>query len=273
MNYPVYIVLRPSPDWSTQTYADLDKTREFCRNIGRPETLIIDRVKLWDRTLAVSFFESRQMLKEISIENFKKVRESTLVTFSDIDQILRRDAFYLFTDDDDWYHPDVVFALQRFNPLKRAAVQWKAAVISEHLTYPDAGMFWSNNYAVTGSYLLQRQENLNVVCQHYRADGAFRAKVSAMHRRMGYPALFHHLFHPGYRVWEHIDDYLSIENKHPASTVILEQMGDRPSEDDLRKHIRNIMRSIRGISLPDAFLWIRPYLDSVYAFYQNLLKV
>ena len=44
---PVYIILRQSPDWAKQTYADLDKTRSFCKIIGRPENYIIDRVLLW----------------------------------------------------------------------------------------------------------------------------------------------------------------------------------------------------------------------------------
>lgn len=268
--YPVYIVLRQSPDWKSQTYADLEKTREFCLRIGRPETLIIDRVKLWDRTLAVSFFETRQAMKEISLENFRSVSGASLTGLSDAGRLLRPDAFYLFTDDDDWYHPDIAQTLQQFNPRKRAAIQWNPAVISNGIEYIDAGMFWSNNYAVTGSYLLQRKENLDLVCQHYRADGAFRARLSATHRRMGYPALLHRLFHPGYRVWEHLDAYLSIENKHPASTVILENMGDSPSGDDLRSLIRAIKEANRS-PLPEAFRWMQPYLDRVYDLYQKLL--
>ena len=272
LQYPVYVVLRPSPDWATQTYADLEKTRVFCRNIGRPETLIIDRVKLWDQTLAITFFASRQNMKEISLENFRAVAGASLIRISDIGPVLRPDAYYLFTDDDDWYHPAVAKALQKFDPRKRAAIQWKGAVISDGMTYLDTGMFWSNNYAVSGSYLLQRKENLDIVCQHYRADGAFRAKLAALHRRAGFPVLFHQLFHPGYRVWEHLEEYLSIENKHPASTVILENMGEHPTAGDLRGLIRNIMKANRETPLPDAFQWIRPYLDSVYSFYQKLLN-
>ncbi len=61
----VHIVLREGPDWNKQTYQDLEKTREFCRNIGRPETLIIDRVNIQKCRLIIRIFNCR-WLQQIS---------------------------------------------------------------------------------------------------------------------------------------------------------------------------------------------------------------
>lgn len=268
---PVVIVLRQSPDWPSQTYADLEKTREFCRMIGRREDLIIDLVRLWDRTLAISFFAARQMMKEISLENFRSVSGASFLRLAEVRPLLRRDAFYLFTDDDDWYHPEAALALGRMDPRKCAAVQWDSVVMSRGCTVLRDGMFWSNNYAVSGSYLLQRERNLDIVSQHFRADGAFRAKVGALHRRAGYRTLLQHLFVPGYRIIRHVEGCLSVENKHPASTVVLEQLGDRPSGDHLRTLIRGIMDANRNPRVPDGCEWMLPLVGRVQDLCSRLL--
>jgi hypothetical protein len=269
---PVYIVLRQSPDWPTQTYADLEKTREFCRMIGRREDLIIDVVKLWDRTFGISFFATRQIMKEISLENFRAVTGASFVRLDEVRALLRPDAFYLFTDDDDWYYPGIAQVLQRIDPRKCAAVHWDSAVFSKGLTVMRDGMFWSNNYAVSGRYLLQRKQNLEIVSQHFRADGAFRARVRAMHRRMGYRTLLQHLFTPGYRVSVHVEGCLSVENKHPASTVVLEQIGDKPSGEHLHALIREIMDANRSARVPAECRWMQPLIDRVHGLCARLLN-
>lgn len=272
LDTPVYIVLRQSPDWPTQTYADLEKTREFCRMIGRREDLIIDLVGLWDRTLAISFFAARQIMKEISLENFRAVSGAAFARLDEVRALLKRDAFFLFTDDDDWYHPDVALALQEIDPRKCAAAHWDSVVFSRGCTVLRDGMFWSNNYAVSGNYLLQREQNLDIVSQHFRADGAFRARVGALQRRAGYRTLLQHLFVPGYRIIRHIDGCLSVENKHPASTVVLEQLGDRPSGEHLRALIRGIMDANRAAQIPAECRWISPLAGKVHDLCMQLLS-
>lgn len=268
---PVYIVLRQSPDWPAQTYADLEKTREFCRMIGRREDLIIDLVKLWDRTFGTSFFAVRQIMKEISLENFRAVTGASFARLDCVRALLRPDAFYLFTDDDDWYHPGIAQALQGIDPRKCAAVHWDSAVFSKGMAFLRDGMFWSNNYAVSGGYLLQRKQNLEIVSQHFRADGAFRARVRALHRRTGYRTLLQHLFAPGYRIIRHVEGCLSVENKHPASTVVLEQIGDSPSGERLRALIREIMEANHSARIPAECRWMQPLAGRVYELCERLL--
>ncbi len=296
----VHIVLRQGPDWNKQTYQDLEKTREFCRNIGRPETLIIDRVKLWDGTFKIGFFKFRQMLKDISMENFSSVRHADLIMMDEIRERLSPDAFYVFTDDDDWFNPEIATILGRFDPRSCAALQWDSAIFSkgsENLkesmnssnSYTDLdwdsipvltrgvtilkdGMFWSNNYAVSGEYLLQRKVNLDIVCQHYRADGAFRARLTALHRRTGYKALLRRLFYPGYRIRRHVDECVSVENKHPGSTVVLEQLGNNPGGDDLRALVRDVRDAYRSSVLPLQFEWVKPYANRVAELCDRLLR-
>jgi hypothetical protein len=275
----VHIVLRPGPDWRTQTYQDLEKTREFCRNIGRPETLIIDRVRLWDKTFRIGFFEFRQMLKEISLKNFQSVRNADLVTMEEARTRLSPDAFYLFTDDDDWFHPEIAAALGRFDPRTCAALHWDSAIFSKGsenlkdsmnasnsytkidwdnipvlapgVTVLKDGMFWSNNYAVSGEYLLQRAQNMDIVCQHYRADGAFRARLTALHRRTGYKTLLRYLLYPGYRI---------------------RTLGNNPDGGALRALVRDVDDAYRSTHHPREFEWVKPYALQVSELCGRLLK-
>ncbi len=280
---PVYIILRQSPDWATQTYADLDKTRSFCKIIGRPENYIIDRVLLWDKTFKFSFFTARQIIKDISIENFRNVEGATLVPLADISSVLDRKAFYLFTDDDDWYHPQVARHSAKIDPRACDAILWKSAVVGdglklqeEHDTHtghsPIYIDFNTNGYAVSGEVLLQKPGNLERVTQHFEAQAAFiRKSYASVIRHIGYASLYRRLTVRNYRSIVRIPEYLSITNKHAASTFTLTSVGDELVPERMVDVVRKRFDSNKKISLPDNLSWARPMLDRVNTFMEELI--
>lgn len=268
---PLFIVLRQSPDWTTQTYADLDKTRDFCRMIGRPEDFIIERVKLWDRTFTTSFYSTRQAMKEFSLENFRSVAGATLVPLEQVRDVLEPNAFYLFTDDDDWYDPAIGESLEAFDPKKCVAVLWGSAIFGRGIRLRMDGIFHTNSYAVSGAFLLHRPDNLDRVSQHFYAQRTFKRKPMTFIRRLGFRTLLQRVFVPGFRTVVHSNSYCSATNKHPASTLVLESLGDNPTPEMLKALISDSLDANRGATVPSEFLWAQPYMCRVNDFISRLL--
>ncbi len=267
---PVYIVLRQSPDWAQQTYADLDKTKAFCRLIGRPETFIIDRVLMWDKTFKISFFAARQMMKDISQRNFEKVQDTVQVPAADIGRVLDRKAFYLFTDDDDWYHPQIARHLSMIDPRACDVVLWLTAILGSGLTLmPGHYACSTNGYAVSGEVLLQKKGNIGRVTQHFDAQAAFvRKSYLSVLRHIGYASLYRRLIVPGYQSAVRLPHYLSVTNKHPASTLSLEEVS---SPEGLIAMITSAADANKKISPSVEFSWAQAHIDRVTIFLDELL--
>lgn len=271
---PIYIILRQSPDWARQTYADLEKTREFCRIIGRPETYVIDRVLLWDRTFRTGFFAARQFMKEISQESFRAVDGAAVVPLAEVRTVLDRRAFYLFTDDDDWYHPDIARAVAKLDPRACDAVLWRSAELGiiNGLDLQEANTFYTNAYAVSGEVLLQRPGNLDRVTQHFEAMATFiRKSYGSVLRRIGYGSLYRRLTMRGFQPIVRLADSLSVTNKHPATVSAMSHLEDL-TPDRLVEFIRARREANRNIVIPDAFAWAKGMIDRVTDFMDHLLR-
>jgi hypothetical protein len=271
---PIYIVLRQSPDWSKQTYADLEKTRDFCRIIGRPETYMIDRVLLWDRTFRTGFFAARQFMKEISQESFRSVTGATVVPLAEVRSVLDRRAFFLFTDDDDWYHPEIARVVAKLDPRACDAVLWRSAELGiiNGLDLQEADTFYTNAYAVSGEVLLQRPGNLDRVTQHFEAMATFvRKSYGSVLRRIGYASLYRRLTVRGFQSIVRLPDSLSVTNKHPATVSAMSNLEDL-TQDRLIEFIRARWEANRNIVVPDAFSWAKGMIDRVNDFMDHLLR-
>src|SRR5262245_49606563 len=96
----LHIVLRQSPDWSQITRQEYrEHSREFCRSIGRPQDQMNDIVDLWDSTFRISYFETRQQMKEIAKGNLAAIVKAAIVDLA----TFTPDAggAICFVDDDD----------------------------------------------------------------------------------------------------------------------------------------------------------------------------
>jgi hypothetical protein len=251
----LFIVLRQSPDWKNLTMSSfVQQSREFCKSIGRPEDQINRVVELWDSTFGISFFETRQAMKEIALENFSAVTSATLVTLADVIQGKTGPGVYLFTDDDDWICPNILNRLEKYSSNGFAGFVWGSVSFGGASGEPIKlrefdGTCYTNNYAVTYSYFATSHDSIHNVYQHWTANETFsRLNVCR------------------------IDDYLTITNKNPSSTVYLEKaLQQRATPDRLVHVICDYNKRLEGLAASEPLNWATPYMLQAKDFYRKLL--
>lgn len=249
-----YIAMRQSPDWRTQTYADLESTRDFCSAIGRPYDFIIRAVKLWDKTFGISFFETRQEMKEITLSNIRDLAGAQVVTLN-IRQNNFEPGVYVFTDDDDWLHPGIYGRLWKDGLGGHDAFRWGLAAYRGDMEFFDHMEWSSNNYAVTSDFLNRRPKNLVRVFQHWRAISTFRRQRRSV------------------RVADFPKDFLCVTHKHPATAIRMQALfREEYSSAVLRRLVEEYVDKASRCEMPDNMQWAAPYADRANRFFSNLLK-
>src|SRR5579885_1320342 len=105
-----YVVLRESPNWLAYNE---QQSREFCRRFALPEDTILEFISIWDAAFDVGYRRFRHVLKEISLANFRRVRDSIFLEHADFRAgSSKPDDLVVFVDDDDWLAPDLFVDLR-----------------------------------------------------------------------------------------------------------------------------------------------------------------
>lgn len=251
----LFIVLRQSPDWKNLTPSSFrEQSRAFCKLIGRPIDQINEVVELWDSTFGISFFETRQAMKEIALGSFKSVRASRLVNLAEVRNGATQQGIYIFTDDDDWIRPNIIEAFENCGGQERAVFVWGSVAFGEEsgdiIKFRELDKrCYTNNYAVDYSYFSNQPENLPQVAQHWMAN----ITIDKQNLRL-------------------IEDYLTVTNKNPSSTLYLENtLRDNPTNDRLVETIREYNERLEHLKIPQSLTWAVPYMLQVKDFYARLL--
>jgi len=263
-----YVIMRQSPQWRA---FDLDNTRRFLAKINWPEDMIIEFASAWNASFSVSFLEFRARVKEISIDNFLSIDDSVLVFLSQhqgdsalkaLEDAIPEDAIVLFSDDDDWFHPQIFRRIQNriwadgcywdhlFTGLIEVEIPAQNLRNVTLLRRKGEPMLFTNNYALTGAAV--RRLGLKQVAEHYDTQTAIREQ------------------------WLKIDPveaYLSAANKHPcSSTAIYHNRTDPSIYRDLRTHIVRYYHTLKSIELDADSLWLKPSLDQMIALVGLVLR-
>src|ERR1700733_8986441 len=249
------IVVRQSPDWSTMTPDRyLAQLEGFCQEVEHPPTLVLDLVNLWNDTFETSFFQARQRMKEIATANWRSVAGARIVDSKPGLSAMDLDADVVcFVDDDDWFRPDLGDHFP--SPADCDAFVWRHAAFGRHegpaiTLRDDDGFIYTNNYAVTSSFLRNPANTLSGVFQH----------TAAYHTLADFNVV-------------RIPEVLSITNKHAASIMFLEQsLRDRLSKENLVQAVQNYLAKItndRGREC-DQTAWARPLMQHVIACFSEL---
>ncbi|WP_353570408.1 hypothetical protein [Candidatus Albibeggiatoa sp. nov. BB20] len=251
-----YVVLRQSPNWHTITTAEFEQqSKAFCRLIGRPENLVNEIVSLWNQSFGISFFATRQTLKQIAQQSLQKVKNIHIIS---IDQLQRLEQMnsgtYLFIDDDDWIQPNIsdFFSSQDiddFDGYRWGSVNFdgRKAELIVRRTFDET--CFTNNYAVSSRYL--NAQSLDSVYQHWIATATFQ---QLQIKQCPY--------------------YLTVTNKHPASTVYLEHsLANDFSSQRLISVVREFNQKMQLLETCDLaeLGWAKPYMQQTRGFYQELL--
>jgi hypothetical protein len=204
------IVLRQSPNWNDGA-SILDAAEAYDRLIGRPIGFARGFIELWNKTFATTYFQVRQILKEITLANFMSVKEADCVGLNELLEKPEIAAdIILFSDDDDWFSPMIVKELEGV-PKGIGGLTWPSVRYDGAFQLRKDIYCYTNNYAVLAS--AQKDPNwVELYAQHGGADACFHQRASVKTKR--------------------IELLLSVTNKHPASTVTIEKMLAKTSGRD-----------------------------------------
>ncbi|MDD2723213.1 MAG: hypothetical protein PHH59_04210 [Methylovulum sp.] len=256
-----YIFLRQSPDWKSISDSEFRKqSREFCALMGRPPEQVNLSADLWNKTFKRSFIDIRQEIKEIALSNFAMVEDAELFNgLEPPESLVSEKSFYFFTDDDDWVHPKITSLLANVDHSDQVGgIVWGSVAFGTHrekiiVRRNIDGYCFTNNYAITGQYLAKTPENFITVSQHGGADGFLESRNSK----------------------KIINEYWSVTNKNPTSTIFLEQLlkGDFSSQQKLSSGVECYVHRCKQIDLEiDGSLeWARPLMDRMLGIFSELL--
>ncbi len=201
----VLIAIRQSPQWSEITFDEFEKQCiGFSKLIGRDQDLLPRLVRLWNKTFSLSYFQVRQKMKEISQDNLASLVEARVITAKELTTNWVAKSIVCFVDDDDWFHPDIAKFLLVGHESYIDGYLWPHMVYGRQAgsalcIREDLNFCYTNNYAIAPRLL--EEVGWQALEQHWLANTFLQNKN------------FHRL-----------PFYLSMTNKHPASTVMLESV-------------------------------------------------
>lgn len=250
----LYIVVRQSPDWGSLTYDYFAEMRAFSRLIGRPEGMLEGFVRLWDGTFGISYFQVREELKKISLKNFSKVRGAEMVSFAQACQASTDNSIFVFTDDDDWFRGDLAEVVLTSMTTEYEWVIWGSSVLRENIELRDFQEYcFTNNYGTRALVALDNGRDLNIIGQHWTADAVLKQEG----RRLCL-----------------VREYLSMVNRHPTSTLVLEK---HLSAEQSPSALVNVVRNFAGHGAQSPVLdpktaWAAEEIAATRDLYSNVLR-
>jgi hypothetical protein len=253
--WPLFIVLRQSPDWGHLTMSSFEEqARPFCQMIQLAPEWLSSAVRLWDETFAISYFAVRLAMKEIALANFATVFGSQVIDLADALEGRIGKGLYLFTDDDDWIRPDIGDALSEAAARGHSAFIWGSSSFGDAQGEPikmralDQAVY-TNNYALSEAFFSDTPERLRSVYQHWNVKEATAGRSVA-----------------------EIAEYLTITNKNPSSTVFLMRtLKDGLSREALLERVRDYQRRLAHLNLSPPVEWAAPYMLKVRSFFASVL--
>lgn len=249
------LVVRQSPDWGTLDASGEDHDPSgFEHMLGLAQGSITRMIGLWNSTFSVSFYRVRQRMKEIAFDNFAAVLGTERLEFDAyVAGPPARGAYYLFTDDDDWFAPHVLERLSAAGVGELDLVIWGSIRFRGSFEFRRITDFcYTNNYAIRGA--LAPADDVGRVRFAQHGVGQSLIADSRIRRCV-------------------IPHYLSITNKHPASVNMMQTaLKEDLSADRLVENVRRYIERARNGSIPHGYEWAAPYAAQAVATFEALLR-
>lgn len=253
----VVLYVRTNVDWGSmteETFLNQESHHRAARPIPVSEKRqLLERIRLWNRTFPVTYFQYRQRLKEIAEFNWSRLTDIDLVIrHPELISLLERlDEFLVLpVDDDDWFHPQIARTLQARCGTETDALHWTSGAYDSvprqrqfgkgwgRLRFWEAaGTFATNNYAITrrGFARCAAGERKGILVYHGMAGRIFH---QPKFRRMFF------------------EEPLSITNKSLAATT---NLGVIESRSDLLRNVPDLHE--RTTEIPTSLVWAREYIE------------
>lgn len=199
-----------------------------------------DRIaQIWDQTFTTRYVDFRRRLNQLQQENLQEVPFDRVVNQYDY---VRDDSVVVPTDDDDWFHPDIVSVLQeRSKPSYWNFINYTNGIISVQNPSVEKMLFTYE----TNNYALPNPDNEAVLQDHCYADKCI--------------------------IGEHIDNCLSVHNRSIGSLSVLRESlisSDKPHKELLALYDVARRPVEIGLGVPEYFM---KYVDKMLAIYRTEL--
>jgi hypothetical protein len=233
---------------ATLDYGDEAAVREHLHPFMR------GKVALWDDTFPMPWHTYRLRVREIAERNLAAVAGAIRTPWEEIPE----GALVLPVDDDDWFHPGIVAALERKLRPGALMYRWPVRFLEVWPDVPYAlGVLRRQVMGprpqfvcATNNYALVRRDDLrDLATHHMEASGFFNAAAPGSVRE--------------------IDEPLSVVNRTLASQTSLGMRIRDPGPRELRLKLRLYRRRYRR-PLPAELAWARPYVEMMAALTDEL---
>ena len=215
---------------------------------------ILELIKEWDKKFLYKYFEFRQKIVDIALDNWKKIPSKQLSTWSEVLDC-DSNSIFLFTDDDDLYSPDLINSLLNVKDIfSYDMIYWDSCEFITSVMYPNEELpsqpwfnfkqkrkLHSNNFAMTKKGILKLQEEDFKTSQSVNDHIYFLNSI-------------------------HIKKNLNVGNKTICSISCLRNI----------KNIKNILdihKNIKKVNIPLCICWAKPFIEkTIGLYYENKNK-
>jgi hypothetical protein len=244
--------MRQSPDWAALAEGSVYDYTGFDKLAGSPPGSTEALVAWWDASFPISFHRTRLRMKEIAGENIARVRDASVVDIDDFDPPFDDKALYVFTDDDDWFSPDLVARLLGSPAARADGSVWISSIFQggEVAAREHKLLCYTNNYAIHGAFMNKYETFLYQrpvvrVAQHVGANRVLNKPESK-------PFL--------------LPEPLSITNKHPATYSRMAQARDNGIS------LACLLDSYRQPTVISNLEWSQREVEQTREFFLSLLE-
>jgi hypothetical protein len=167
------------------------------------------------------------------------------------------EGFYIFSDDDDWLHPQIAKLLSNVDNSRQASgVVWGSVAFGTPtemimIRREIDGFCYTNNYAITGEYLKKAPANYRAVFQHGGANKVLEQSGAKI-----------------------IKEYWSVTNKNPTSTIYMGEIlkGDF-SSPILTGAVEDYLKRCERIDaeIDQSLQWAKPLMYEMVRIFSELL--
>ena len=263
----IAVFLRSDVSWGSLSEDSYLEQEKFNRSVIRINPArkreLLTKIKFWNQTFSMSWFEYRQRIKNIAELNRSQIHNVDLVIRNRHQAALLErldNVIILPVDDDDWFSPEIADTLRKnasdmpdlfswsdgvFCPSRKVPVKRRQRDTggSDSLFFrnPTENGFWTNGYAVSEAGLdrCPDENREDVLNRHAKVLATFKEHVPEFRHR-------------------HLDQVLSITHKSNASFTKLLTIN---SSEDLLAHRENLATPTELI--PPKVKWAEPFIRQV----------
>lgn len=226
------------------------------RNIQKWLPKILNYIKIWDKTYEVPFFTFRQRLKEIAKSTFDEIGFDATIQLHEMDEhssCTLEECYYLISDDDDWYNPNISWKLRCSSA---DIVSWDDVMLTPLakiiMRSSNSGkQLWANSWAIKKkAYLSLSSKQKESIKWHMNAT-----KAILKDKRFTHSFLF------GTRY--------SVACKTPASFCKYSSLLDKENHE-IENHLLQWKKNHRGLSCPEELKWAKAQFQELGLLYDCL---